>query len=63
VERLLKQQPKDSYKLYSLHMPEVERIGKGKARHHCTVQAGYSTAQRCPAIGHMNNDGACAETG
>jgi transposase, IS5 family len=32
VERLLKQQPKDSHKLYSLHAPEVECIGKGKAR-------------------------------
>jgi hypothetical protein len=48
VERLLKQQPKDSHKLYSLHAPEVERIGKGKARHHRTIQAGYSTAQRYP---------------
>jgi IS5 family transposase len=32
VERLLKQQPKDSHKLYSLHAPEVECIGKGKVR-------------------------------
>lgn len=32
MERLLKQQPKDSHKLYSLHAPEVECIGKGKVR-------------------------------
>jgi IS5 family transposase len=32
VERLLKQQPKDSQKLYSLHAPEVECIAKGKVR-------------------------------
>ena len=32
VERLLKQQPKDSHKLYSLHAPEVECIAKGKSR-------------------------------
>ena len=33
VERLLTQQPKDKNKLYSLHAPEVDCIGKGKARH------------------------------
>ena len=32
VERLLTQQPRDHHKLYSLHAPEVECIGKGKAR-------------------------------
>ena len=32
VERLLKQQPKDNHKLYSLHAPEVECIAKGKSR-------------------------------
>lgn len=32
VERLLKQQPKDRHKLYSLHAPEVECISKGKSR-------------------------------
>ena len=32
VKRLLTQQPKDKNKLYSLHAPEVECIGKGKAR-------------------------------
>jgi IS5 family transposase len=32
VERLLKQQPQDSHKLYSLHAPEVECINKGKSR-------------------------------
>jgi hypothetical protein len=30
VGRLLKQQPKDSHKLYSLHAPEAECIAKGK---------------------------------
>ena len=33
VKRLLEQKPKDKNKLYSLHAPEVECIGKGKARH------------------------------
>ena len=33
VKRLLTQQSKDKNKLYSLHAPEVECIGKGKARH------------------------------
>ncbi len=32
VKRLLEQKPKDKNKLYSLHAPEVECIGKGKAR-------------------------------
>jgi IS5 family transposase len=32
VERLLTQQPQDRDKLYALHAPEVECIGKGKAR-------------------------------
>jgi IS5 family transposase len=32
VERLLKQQPQDTHKLYSLHAPEVECISKGKSR-------------------------------
>ena len=31
VERLLKQQPQDGHKLYSLHAPEVECISKGKS--------------------------------
>ena len=33
VKRILDQKPKDKNKLYSLHAPEVECIGKGKARH------------------------------
>ena len=33
VKRLLEQKPRDKNKLYSLHAPEVECIGKGKARH------------------------------
>ena len=33
VRRLLEQKKNDKNKLYSLHAPEVECIGKGKARH------------------------------
>jgi len=32
AERIRTQQPKDKHKLYALHAPEVECIGKGKAR-------------------------------
>lgn len=32
AERIRKQQPRDKHKLYALHAPEVECIGKGKAR-------------------------------
>jgi IS5 family transposase len=32
AERIRRQQPKDKHKLYALHAPEVECIGKGKAR-------------------------------
>jgi len=32
AERIFSQQPKDKNKLYALHAPEVECIGKGKAR-------------------------------
>ncbi|MDR3352425.1 MAG: transposase, partial [Zoogloeaceae bacterium] len=32
AERIRKQQPKNKNKLYALHAPEVECIGKGKAR-------------------------------
>ena len=32
VERIRRQRPKDRRKLYALHVPEVECIGKGKAR-------------------------------
>ena len=32
AERIRSQQPKDKNKLYALHAPEVECIGKGKAR-------------------------------
>ena len=35
AERLRTQQPKDKNKLYALHAPEVECIGKGKARKPC----------------------------
>ena len=32
IARLLAQKPNDKRKLYALHAPEVECIGKGKAR-------------------------------
>ena len=32
AERIRTQQPKDKHKLYALHAPEVDCIGKGKAR-------------------------------
>jgi IS5 family transposase len=32
AERIHRQRPKDKNKLYALHAPEVECIGKGKAR-------------------------------
>lgn len=32
AERIRTQQPKDKNKLYAMHAPEVECIGKGKAR-------------------------------
>jgi IS5 family transposase len=32
AERIVTQRPKDKHKLYALHAPEVECIGKGKAR-------------------------------
>src|SRR5690606_39128826 len=32
AERIRSQHPKDTNKLYALHVPEVECIGKGKAR-------------------------------
>ncbi|MFN3327199.1 MAG: transposase, partial [Bryobacteraceae bacterium] len=32
AERIRSQRPKDKHKLYALHAPEVECIGKGKAR-------------------------------
>ena len=32
AERIRTQRPKDKKKLYALHAPEVECIGKGKAR-------------------------------
>jgi IS5 family transposase len=32
AKRLIAQKPKDKHKLYSLHAPEVECIGKGKSR-------------------------------
>ena len=32
AERIWRQRPKDKHKLYALHAPEVECIGKGKAR-------------------------------
>lgn len=35
AERIRTQRPKDKHKLYALHAPEVECIGKGKARKPC----------------------------
>src|SRR5690606_11109923 len=32
ADRIFRQKPKDKNKLYALHAPEVECIGKGKAR-------------------------------
>src|SRR5690606_7287450 len=35
ADRIFRQKPKDKNKLYALHAPEVEGIGKGKARKPC----------------------------
>ena len=48
AKRLLKQQQKDKNKLYSLHAPEVECIGKGKAhkRYEFGVKASIATTNK-----------------
>ena len=52
AERLLAQQPKGRNKLYSLHAPEVECIGKGKAhkRYEFGVKVGVVASLRTPFI-------------
>lgn len=48
VERIRTQQPKDKNKLYALHAPEVECIGKGKARkpYEFGVKASFATTHK-----------------
>jgi len=50
AEKILGQQPGDKHKLYALHAPEVECIGKGKARtrYEFGVKASFATTnERC----------------
>jgi IS5 family transposase len=44
AERIRSQQPKDKNKLYALHAPEVECIGKGKVRKPCEFGVKVSVA-------------------
>ena len=48
AERIRTQQPKDKNKLYALHAPEVECIGKGKARkpYEFGVKASFATTHK-----------------
>ena len=48
AERIRRQQPKDKNKLYALHAPEVECIGKGKARkpHEFGVKANIAVTHK-----------------
>lgn len=48
AERISTQQPKDKNKLYALHAPEVECIGKGKARkpYEFGVKASFAVTHR-----------------
>jgi IS5 family transposase len=48
AHRLLNQKPKDKGKLYSVHAPEVECIGKGKAhkRYEFGVKASFATTSK-----------------
>ncbi len=48
ADRLFAQQPKDKNKLYSVHAPEVECIGKGKAhkRYEFGCKASYVTSAK-----------------
>ncbi len=69
AERIRTQQPKDKNKLYALHAPEVECIGKGKARkpyefgvkasiavtHKCGLIVGARTFPGNPYDGHVLN--------
>jgi transposase, IS5 family len=48
AQRLVQQKPKDKNKLYALHAPEVECIGKGKARqpYEFGVKAGFAITHK-----------------
>ena len=48
AQRLVDQKPKDKNKLYALHAPEVECIGKGKARqpYEFGVKAGFAITHK-----------------
>lgn len=52
AERIRTQQPKDKNKLYALHAPEVECIGKGKARkpYEFGVKASFATTHKSGLI-------------
>jgi transposase, IS5 family len=70
AERIRTQQPKDKNKLYALHAPEVECIGKGKARkpyefgvkasiavtHKSGLMVGARTFPGNPYDGHVLNE-------
>jgi len=70
AERIRTQQPKDRHKLYALHAPEVECIGKGKARkpyefgvkasiavtHRSGLMVGARTFPGNPYDGHVLNE-------
>lgn len=70
AERIRTQQPKDKNKLYALHAPEVECIGKGKARkpyefgvktriaitHRSGLMVGARTFPGNPYDGHILNE-------
>ncbi len=70
AERIRTQQPKDKNKLYALHAPEVECIGKGKARkpyefgvktsiavtHQSGLMVGARTFPGNPYDGHVLNE-------
>ena len=57
VKRLLEQKPKDKNKLYSLHAPEVECIGKGKVRqpYEFGVKVTVATTHREGLVGSYSN--------
>ena len=52
AQRLVDQKPKDKHKLYALHAPEVECIGKGKARqpYEFGVKAGFAVTHQAGLI-------------
>jgi len=70
AERIRTQRPKDKGKLYALHAPEVECIGKGKARkpyefgvkasvavtHKSGLMVGARTFPGNPYDGHLLNE-------